>query len=107
MAAPKGHKRYGGRGKGTLNKATTALEAICIEEGIDPFRGLCKLAKCGDPLLSFSAIKELCQYLYPKRKALEVTADIDPEWIEMIKSIESLTKEEKLKLLAEELKKLK
>lgn len=107
MAAPKGHPRYGGRQKGTPNKATASLEAICQEEGVDPFRGLCRLAKSGDTALELAAYKELCQYLYPKRKALEVTAEVSEEMLEAAKAIQEMSKEDLLRVIAAEMGKLK
>lgn len=73
MAAPKGHARYGGRQKGTLNKATADLFEICQKHKVNVFEGLIMLCKSADGSVRFSALKECAQYLYPKRKALEVS----------------------------------
>lgn len=73
MAAQKGHKKWGGRAKGTPNKNTQNLLSICEEEGVDPFRAMLIAAKqitnCVDKV---NAYEKICQYLYPKRKALEL-----------------------------------
>lgn len=68
MAAPKGHPRYGGRKKGVPNKVTLDLMKICEEEGVDPFRALVKAS-----LKSEKCLLDLCQYVLPKRKALDHT----------------------------------
>ena len=76
MAWPKGKTRPEGSGrkKGTLNVKTAALEEICQKHNIHPFEAMVKLALTTDKDdLRFNALKELCQYLYPKRKAVEVS----------------------------------
>lgn len=90
MAAPKGHKKYGGRVKGTPNKKTVAVEQIAAKLGFEPFQMLCHIARGdwealglqGPGLITLEhqirAIVEACQYLYPKRKAIEVTEMHDP-----------------------------
>lgn len=79
MAAPKGHPRYGGRTKGVLNRKTKDLIERCEEKGVDPFDVLLELCKDQDKNMRFSAAKELCQYIHPKRKALEVTGGEDKD----------------------------
>lgn len=67
-----------GRKKGTPNKMTQDLMKICEEEGVDPFRALLlvyKQAHIADTKLS--ALKEICQYVYPKRKAIEHSGEIN------------------------------
>lgn len=76
---PRGHKGEprtpgSGRKKGTPNKRTQNLMEICAEEGIDPFRALCRSAKESE-----RSLHELCQYVLPKRKALEHTFEPTPE----------------------------
>jgi len=73
MGWPKGTPRPPGAGrkKGTLNRKTADLVEICKEEGIDPFRALLRLAVSPNDQIKIQALKELCQYIYPKRKALE------------------------------------
>lgn len=74
MAAPKGHPRYGGRTKGHPNKKTQDLIQICEDEGLDPFRAMLKQAQLIDePKAKFDALERICQYIYPKRKALEMS----------------------------------
>lgn len=68
MANIKGSPKTGGRKKGTPNKVTADLMKICEEEGLDPFRALIKLS-----FTSERCLLELCQYVLPKRKALDHT----------------------------------
>jgi hypothetical protein len=66
--------RRGGRKKGTANKLTQDLRARLIEAGFDPADGLLELAQDKeDKHLRFQALKELMQYVYPKRKTMEHT----------------------------------
>lgn len=46
MAAPKGHKRYGGRKKGSVNKTTTAVKAA-LHEAFEQLGGVPKLVEWG------------------------------------------------------------
>lgn len=69
----KGQPKTGGRQKGSLNKKTTELFAICEEEGIDPFRAMLKaIHEMDEPKERFDACEKVCQYLYPKKRAVEV-----------------------------------
>lgn len=80
MAYPKGKPRPEGAGrqKGTPNKSTEYLQDLCDKNGINVFEAMLKVAKDAyDPALRFNALKELAQYLYPKRKALEITGDAE------------------------------
>lgn len=73
MGAPKGHPRYGGRQKGTPNKKNQELFEKCRKAGVDPFEEMLKIVKhCANDHIRIQALRELCQYLYPKRKALEL-----------------------------------
>lgn len=74
MAWQKGKPRPAGAGrkKGTPNKSTQDLMEICEQEGIEPFRAMVRLAaKEKDEWKQFDLLKEIAQYLYPKRKAIE------------------------------------
>lgn len=106
MAWPRGKPRPDGAGRraGTPNKSTQSLMDICVEEGIDPFRALCKFAKDKDPLVSMRAIERMCEYLYSKRKAIEVSADIDMKLLERIKEIQTLPEKELLKIVTQKKK---
>lgn len=64
----------GGRKPGVPNKSTLDLFAKCEAEGVDPFTGLLRLARDGaEESTRLGAYKELCKYLYPQRKAVEVS----------------------------------
>lgn len=100
MPFEKGHKKVGGRKKGTLSKAQQSLREKADELGIDPFEILLLFAQ-GDwealgytsaervvneteggaliyedtipPQLRQKSAKDAAEYLYPKRKAVEVS----------------------------------
>lgn len=70
----KGEKTPGsGRQKGTPNKVTQSLEEKCALMGVDVFEEMLKIATNEEHPDRFSCLKELAQYLYPKRKALEIS----------------------------------
>lgn len=80
MAYPKGKPRPEGAGrkKGTLNRKTNDLMAKCEARGIDVFDALLDyVVMPSTPETRLSALKELCQYLYPKRKALELEGSVE------------------------------
>lgn len=70
----------GGRPRGSLNKKTQDLFDLCGKERIDPFRELLKLCKSDDVPTKLQAISTACKYLYPIRKAVEVSG-VDGEAI--------------------------
>jgi hypothetical protein len=106
MAFPKGAKRPAdaGRKKGTPNKKTQDLMAKCQELDVDPFEILLRFAK-GDwdglgyessvrvagvskdgepfyedtipPDLRAKCAKDACEYIHPKRKAIEHSGAVD------------------------------
>ncbi len=70
-----------GRKKGTPNKKTQSLEDRVESLGIDPFAILLAFAGGDKEILGldeiqaelrFKAAREVCGYLYPKRKSIEV-----------------------------------
>lgn len=66
-------KKTGGRVKGTPNRKTRKLQRILEDKDFDPVLELIALAK--DPETSRGDKKDICkdlvQYIYPKRKAVE------------------------------------
>lgn len=87
MATREG-KKTGGRKRGTPNKATMALLETLEEKKIHPITGLKKCLvdlgklKSNDPDTKINIIKarasiyiDLMQYIYPKRKAIEMNND--------------------------------
>lgn len=76
MAAHKGHKKFGGRQKGTPNKSTQDLFEICKKHNVDVFESMVILAASEKiPDKKFEKMVELAPYLYAKRKAVEVSND--------------------------------
>lgn len=118
-----GHKGFGGRAKGVPNKPKKTLLEKSEELGIDPFEILLRFAaedwkglgyaartkisytSAGiefeefviKPEMRVKASGEACQYIYPKKKAVETT--VDPELVETIKSLEGKTTEELLAII--------
>jgi hypothetical protein len=74
MSRPFGLPKTGGRVRGTPNKKTEDLARKLRRLGCDPIEGLAKIAL--DPEtkteLRFRCFSELAQYIYPKRKAIEI-----------------------------------
>lgn len=106
MAWPKGTPRPPGAGrrKGTPNKSTQNLMKICEEEGIDPFRAMLRAAqKVTQPKDQVDAYEKICQYIHPKRKAIEHTANIDPALLEAAEALVNLPEDELKKIVKEEL----
>src|SRR4051812_32595528 len=73
---PKGRKT-GGRQKGTPNKATQDVAARLKALGCDPIEGMAALAldTSNPPELRGRMFSELAQYVAPKRKAIEHSAE--------------------------------
>lgn len=118
--------KTGGRQKGTPNKKTQALMEKCELLGVDPFHIQLLFAK-GDwkelglpehqvrfiteggaevlepsisPELRQKAAKDVCEYLYPKRKALEHSMDIPQEVADKYEELKDTTEEELKKIIA-------
>jgi hypothetical protein len=77
---PRGAKtgeRRGGRQKGTPNKKTIAVAEKLAALGCDPIKQMGQIAM--DERVEISVrvqvLKELCQHVAPKRKAMEVTGE--------------------------------
>jgi hypothetical protein len=103
----KGHKKLGGRKAGTPNKATQSLMDKCEAKGLDVFEALIDVAQDGAKNFEwrFAALKELAQYLYPKRKAIEVST---PSAVEQeAERFAALSQDEQVKILESELRRLK
>ena len=74
-------QKTGGRTAGTPNKRTAELIERLAELDCDPVEGLARIAAdpTADAALRARVYADLLPYLYPKRKALELTgADGDP-----------------------------
>ena len=80
MAKPYGTPRKG-KPKIAANKINafrlpTILETL-EKEDVRPLEILCKWAKDPDPMTSISATKELCKYMYPTLRSVEVKAEVN------------------------------
>ena len=65
-----------GRKAGTPNKATQDLFAICEKHGVNVFESMVILAvQAEEPKEKFQRLETIAKYLYPQRKAVEVSAD--------------------------------
>lgn len=107
MKFQKGHTKIGGRIPGTPNKETKSLEQLALDKGVNFWEMLCNVAADSEHPRHFDAVKEGCSFLYAKRKALEVTADVDPAILEAFKAMQGLSEEELRKIVADELRKSK
>ena len=78
MAAPKGHPRYGGRQKGTLNKNTVLAAALLDKLECNPLEGMALIAKDLKYPIELRArmFSELAQYVHPRRKAVEHSGSV-------------------------------
>lgn len=95
MAKPKGSPKTGGRQVGTPNKRRSIVE-ICEElelkdgdgnithKGFDPFIALAMIASDKSHDRQFDALKELCQYIEPKKKQTEHAFDPEKSTIRII-----------------------
>jgi len=92
----KGNKT-GGRTKGTKNKRTQEVIDILNELDCNPIEGLASIAKIAmekrDYALAGNMYKELSQYMFPKRRAVEVSAEINQDI-----SVEELTDQQRRNL---------
>ena len=70
-------KKTGGRQKGTPNKDTKALQDRIASKypGWDPVEAMAEIARDeqNDVMVRLAALKEIAQYIHPKRKAIEHT----------------------------------
>jgi hypothetical protein len=76
-----GLPKTGGRVRGTPNRATDALARKLTKLGCDPIEGLAKLAldPATETSLKVRCFAELAQYIYPKRKAVDLVSPEDSE----------------------------
>ena len=76
----KGHKKTGGRKKGTPNKKTAQFKEILGDfDTVTELKELYQTTDKDD--LKFAICKEFLKYEYPQRKAVEIANDIElPEF---------------------------
>ena len=66
-----------GRKKGTPNKLSLGVDEKLKEKGIDCIEEMLKIANETENMdLRFAVYKELIKYVYPQRKAVEMSGDI-------------------------------
>ena len=86
--------KTGGRIKGTPNKRTLDIQQRLDDLGCDPIVGMAKLAQDENnpPELRGRMYSELAQYIAPKRRAIEVAAEVDASssWTNLVLSSEEL-----------------
>ena len=86
MARPKGQAKTGGRQRGTPNRKTHELAEKLEQLGCDPIEGLARTAMAPEPPpeLKVRCYAELAQYVYAKRKAMELGPGKDGEPLKII-----------------------
>lgn len=77
MAFKKGHKKIGGRVKGSINKRRTifeSLEQIVTEDGepVDVVKMLFQGIMTMPPYQQVDAFLELMKFIYPQQKSLDI-----------------------------------
>ncbi len=76
---PKGLGKVPGSGRkpGTVNKKTAEVRELLLSLKCDPITGMARIAmnSKNPPELRGRMYSELAQYLWPKRKAIEVSGD--------------------------------
>ena len=83
MARPRGLPKTGGRKAGTLNRTNSSqiekIQNLCDSFKLDPFEALLKLSSdlSLDINLRVGILKEIAQYVYPKRKSIEIDAELE------------------------------
>jgi hypothetical protein len=74
---PLGLPKTGGRKKGTPNKATLTVTERLEALGCDPIEGMARIAmdENNSPETRGRYYSELAQYLYPKRKPVDISIE--------------------------------
>lgn len=107
MAWPKGKPRPPGAGRraGTPNKKTN-LFALCEEHQVNVFEDmLITASNIQDDKERFYFMKEILPYLHARKKEIEI--DVDMDLAKKAEEYAQLSKEEQIKLMEAELKRLK
>jgi len=76
----KGHKKIGGRQKGTKNKKTMlSADELLLERGVNPIEKLIEIAESDDSSVEqrIRCWQEIAKYTYPKLKSQELY--VEPE----------------------------
>jgi hypothetical protein len=97
MGKIKGSIKTGGRKRGTPNKKTLFLHQLLEEKELDPIQGIISALRDLDSVVVYAPedqinlakskaniYLELMQYLYPKRKAIEIDSDDESEKVQIV-----------------------
>ncbi len=81
MPAPKGHKRYGGRTKGTPNKSTVfSVKLRLAELGVDLIHEIVsEINQIDKPFLRAKCWLQLLEYCDSKHKTVDMVVAVDEE----------------------------
>lgn len=80
----------GGRPKGLPNNDHKELIAKCHKNNIDVFEEVLKDIKSGDQKARSSALKTAMDFLYAKRKAIEISGSLGIDHTEQLKHLAKL-----------------
>jgi hypothetical protein len=71
--------KTGGRIKGTPNKKTTDIQQLLENLNCNPIEGMARIAENIeiDIGIRLNAYKELAQYMFPKRRAVDLNASVN------------------------------
>lgn len=78
-----GQTSVGGRRKGVPNARTFEMQERFEELGLDPLAELVKLIPSLPGPIQAGVYLKLLEFLYPKRKALEIKADINDKTVNL------------------------
>lgn len=84
---PKGSPKTGGRKPGSVNRITADIMHALAELRCDPIRGMARIAnnRKNEAGLRLKAYSDLAQYVYPKRRSVEITpGKVDPNGAELL-----------------------
>lgn len=85
-----GHKQSKGRPKGVPNKPTQDLFEICAKHGVDVFEAMVMIVvNDPDPDKKFDKLEKIAKYLYPTRKAIDLSANEDTGFVLRIEDYRS------------------
>ncbi len=71
--------KSGGRAKNTPNKKTTEVQQLLESLNCNPIEGMARIAENIeiDISIRLNAYKELAQYMFPKRRAVDLNASVN------------------------------
>ena len=104
MGRPKGIPKTGGRKVGVPNKITRSmgLEQMCVERGINLFEKFLDFIQGDDKQLAFAALREAAKYVYPQKRAIEHSGNIDQRILTIIADLNTLPTEQLKQIIKEE-----